>query len=300
MAGERPPEPPGCISLIKRRSGIRLLANGRGTPQRMVLLACLLPVLLVGCKSIRSIRGVPVDTTRPLTLTATEARALGEQAWEAYLEQPRTVARVEAAAQRLDRCARALPQDYQLQVRAATALAFVAANDSRPRLREQTAKRGVVLSRYAMELDPGRGAAYYWYALNVGLVADLDRAYGLDAVSEMETALRRAIELDAAYDHGGPLRLLAILHLRTPPPPVAIGSNRKALRLLQRAIAQEPEYPENYLYLAETQHAAGRFEEARETLQRVLDAAPVNGLEFESEQWRQAAQELERQWATNN
>jgi cytochrome c-type biogenesis protein CcmH/NrfG len=86
--------------------------------------------------------------------------------------------------------------------------------------------------------------------------------------------------------------VLGILHLRTPPPPTSIGSSRKGLRLLQRAVELFPEYPENYLYLAEALRDNGRVGEARETVRKVLDVVPWPDRQFESSQWKTSAQKL--------
>jgi tetratricopeptide (TPR) repeat protein len=85
---------------------------------------------------------------------------------------------------------------------------------------------------------------------------------------------------------------MAILHLRSPAPPVSIGSPRKGLRLLQRAVELFPDYPENYLYLAEALRDTGKPDEARKTLDKVLQAQPLPDQQFESARWKENAQKL--------
>lgn len=167
-----------------------------------------------------------------------------------------------------------VPDTYEAQWRAAS----VAVTDA------TALKIAISHARRARELKPAGVEGHYYYALNVGRLADLDRRYGLDAVAEMEPALKRVIELDERYDHAGGLRLLGILYLRTPAPPVSIGSARKGLRALQRATELFPDYPENQLYLAEALRDNGRLDEARTALRRVPDNGP----------WRAQAQELWR------
>lgn len=244
---------------------------------------------MCGCKSIR---GVRVEPKQPLALTAKEAERLQKDGIALWTEQPRDVARVTDAAHRLEQAARTLRDDYDAQWEAAQALAFVAENAANANTRRDAAERGIVLARRARELKPAGVEGHYWYAINVGLLADVDRAYGLDAVGEMEAALKRAIELDERYDFAGPLRVLGILHLRTPAPPVSIGSPRKGLRLLQHAVALFPDYPENYLYLAEALRDNDRADEARVAIRKVLDANPWPDRQFESSQWRASTQKL--------
>ena len=245
--------------------------------------------MLTGCKGIQGIR---VGPSQPLVLTPAETRKARDEGLKLYAEQPRTLVRVTRAAQELEAAARMLRDDYDAQWPAAQALAFLAENEPRPEFRKEAAKRGIVLARHGRELKPDRVECHYWYAINVGLLADVDRSYGLDAVGEMETSLRRTIEIDERYDFAGPLRLLGILHLRTPAPPASIGSPRKGLRLLQRATGLFPEYPENYLYLAEALRDNDRVEDARTALAKVLEARPWPDRQLESRQWKADAQKL--------
>src|SRR2546426_998983 len=155
--------------------------------------------------------------------------------WTNSRRRSRRWAATTRAAMLLEQAARTLRDDYGAQWQAAQALAFVAEYEPRTRSRLESAKRGIVLARHGRDLNPDRVECQYWYAINVGLLADVDRSYGLDAVAEMETGLKRAIEIDERYDYAGPLRVLGILHLRTPASPLSIGSPRKGLRLLRRA-----------------------------------------------------------------
>lgn len=187
-----------------------------------------------------------------------------------------------------------VPDTYAAQVAAAESFAAQAERSDTVARRAEAAKSGIVFARRARELNPDGVAGHYYYALNVGWLADADRSYGLNAVGEMETALRRAMGLDERFDFAGPLRMLGILHLRTPPPPVSMGSPRKGLRLLQRAAELFPEYPENQLYLGEALRDNGRADEARAALTKVVNAPLLPDRQAESAKWREQAQELLR------
>jgi len=228
----------------------------------MRLALCLLVLALCGCKSISTVR-------------APEASA-GNRGY--IVGGPRVAAPVAV-----------LTNDFDALVTAAQSLASVAENDSQSDRRRDAAKRGIVAARRARELKPDRVEGHYWYAINVGFLADVDRSYGLDAVAEMEPALKRAGEIDERYDYAGPLRVLGVLLLRAPQPPVSIGSPRKGLRLLQRAVERFPDYPENYLYLGEALREAGRADEAKAAWQKVLALPAPADRQFEAVQWRKQA-----------
>jgi len=259
----------------------------RGCVALRILLCAL--VALCACKTVRTVK---VEPSQPLALTPAEAEKLRAEGLALYEQQPRTLVRVTHAAQQLERAARALRDDYDAQWQAAQVLAFLAENETRPAFRTEAAKRGIVLARHGRELKPDRVECHYWYAINVGLLADVDRSYGLSAVGEMESALNRAIEIDEGYDYAGPLRVLGILYLRSPAPPTSIGSPRKGLRLLHQAVDDFPDYPENYLYLAEALRDNGHVAEAKTALAEVLEAKPWPDRQFESSQWKADAQKL--------
>jgi hypothetical protein len=242
-----------------------------------------------GCKTIGNL-GTPQHT--PAALTASEAEEQLQRGWILFQHQPQTISRVTEAAHMMETSAQALPGNFDAQVRAARAQAYLSERESDKAARKKAAEHGIALAKRARELDPKRVEGHYLYALTVGLLADVDREYGLDAVGEMVAALKIAIDIDGAYENGGPLRLLGLLHLRTPPPPISVGSKRKAQQLFQRAVDLCPQYPENYLYLAEAQRDLHRDDDARSSLQKVLDLPAPAGHGEEAEQWRKRAKEL--------
>jgi tetratricopeptide (TPR) repeat protein len=255
-----------------------------------LVLALVTLVALTGCRPFRGIKQQP-------PLTVEEAKMALAEGIKLYAEQPRTLERVQDAAELLEQAARTLRDDFDAQWRAAEALAFLAENEPKPKARRIAAEHGAVLARQAKTLEPGRVEGYYWYAINVGLRADVDRVFGLKAVGEMEPALKKAIELDERYDMAGPLRVMGVLYLRTPGPPVSIGSTRKGLRMLQRAVEAFPEYPENYLYLAEALGENKRIDEAKVALQKVLGDSTWPDRQYERTKWQQEAVKLLATWS---
>jgi tetratricopeptide (TPR) repeat protein len=189
-----------------------------------------------------------------------------------------------------------VPDTYEAQWQSALSLAAVAEKTTNAVERAALARRAIVLARRARELNPAGVEGHYYYAVNVGWLADANRSYGLDAVGEMAAALKRAGELDEKFDYAGPVRLLAILHLRTPPPPTSIGSPRKALRLLQQAVKLFPDYPENYLYLAEAWRDTDGRDEARAALEKVLAAPACPDWQAELTGWQAQARQLLDKW----
>jgi tetratricopeptide (TPR) repeat protein len=259
-----------------------------------VAIGCVIAILLAGvtstgCKTIRDLRLTHEPSP---ALPAADAQQQLADGWALFEQLPRTLNRVTQAALLIEPAARNLPDQFDAQIKAATALAWLAEHAPEVPFRKQAAQHGIAIAKHARQLDPQRVEGHYWYALNVGLLADVDRDYGLSAVDEMVAALKIAIDLDPAYDHAGPLRLLGLLHLRAPAPPISVGSKRKAQQLFQRATEVQPQFPENYLYLAEAQRDLSRIDDARANLQKLLSLPVPAGYEEPAAHWHARAREL--------
>lgn len=189
-----------------------------------------------------------------------------------------------------------LPLDFAGRVQLVQQLAVEAESAPTVPDRIRAAERGLVIARALRAEHPDRVEGHYWYALHAGLLAQADNSYGLTAVAEMDTALQRAIELDAGYDHCGPLRVRGLLLVRAPGPPVSLGSPRRGVRLLQQAVEQCPHYGENLLCLAEALHATGKTTDALAMLQRLQDLPPGPESAEERHRWLTAAEAYRRQW----
>src|SRR5437870_8376990 len=87
--------------------------------KRFLSVVCIGLVALCGCKAIR---GVRLEPSQSLALTADEAQALRAEGLQLFGEQPRNLVRVTRAALVLEQAARTLRDDYDAQWQAAQAL----------------------------------------------------------------------------------------------------------------------------------------------------------------------------------
>lgn len=117
--------------------------------------------------------------------------------------------------------------------------------------REKLAREGIDAARRAIELQPGLAAGHYYLGLNLGQFARTKRWAALKVIGEMEREFKRAAELDAKIDYGGPDRALGLLYAQAPGWPVSIGNRSKARLHLGRAVELAPDFPENHLCLLE-------------------------------------------------
>ena len=120
------------------------------------------------------------------------------------------------------------------------------------------AKEGIEAARRAVSIEPNSAPAHYYLALNLGELARTKTLGAAHLVRQMEKELQTAAKLDEKFDHGGADRCLGILYSQAPGWPVSIGDPKKAQTHLEKAVALDPEFPENRLALMEGLVRAGR------------------------------------------
>jgi len=115
----------------------------------------------------------------------------------------------------------------------------------------KNAKYGRMLAENTVKRFPESGLALYLAANLTALEAKYDPLRGLELVPTIEREALAAARLNPKLDHGGPDRLLGELYLRAPGFPVSIGDSGKAVIHYRRALAQDPNFPENRLGVVE-------------------------------------------------
>ena len=139
--------------------------------------------------------------------------------------------------------------------------------------RADAAGEGITLANTAVEAEPERVDGYYFRAVAVGCLARENSLYGADAMTQIRGDATRAVELDAAFESAGPHRVLGGLYLRAPGPPAGLGSVRRAVRELEKAVELAPDHPGNLLFLAEAYAASARTRDRVPPLLEQAEAA---------------------------
>lgn len=235
--------------------------------------------------------------------TGADPVAMASDASAAFEQTPRTLERVRISATMF---ARALEfekaRSYEALWHAARTSGWLAEFGADDVERERHARAGLTYANTALKADSEGAEAVFYHGVLAGFLGDLDNSYGLDAVSEIEKDMNALIEKDRDVMNGGPWRVLGVLQLRAPGPPVSVGSLRNGKKNLEKAIEKAPEWPENHLYMAEAEFMWAKdkgkpefAEAARKRLDEHLlgeSAKPAAGYEFEFEQWQKKAREL--------
>lgn len=133
---------------------------------------------------------------------------------------------------------------------------------------------GIAAGKRAVEIDATRPEGHFWLAANMGTLAE---SFGLRAGLRYRGAVKRELEMVLSIEpsYGGGLadRALGRWYLKVPA--LFGGSKTKSVEHLQRALTYDPTAAASHLFLAETYLAMNRRDEARQALQRVLEA-PVH------------------------
>ncbi len=137
--------------------------------------------------------------------------------------------------------------------------------------RKSFLEAGIAAGRAAVQIAPNRPEGHFWIAANMGALAE---SFGLrqglkyrgDIKDELETVLR----LDPGYLQGSADRALGRWYYKVPG--LFGGSDKKSEVHLRKSLTYNPDSAASLFFLAETLVALNRKDEARATLQKLLDA----------------------------
>ncbi len=163
--------------------------------------------------------------------------------------------------------------------------------------RADVSRRGIAACQSLLVREPKSAPGHYCLALNLGELADAEApslaAYKL--VHEIEQELLTAAQLDQLYDHAGAARCLGLLYRDAPGWPLSIGSKHKAREWLARAAALAPDYPENFINLAEAHLRWHQADEAAATLKKLDALWPIARTNLVGVAWEKSWSDWTRQ-----
>ncbi len=146
---------------------------------------------------------------------------------------------------------RAQPENTEAAWKFARACFDEADAATNKQVRATFAERGIAACREALARSSNSAPVHYYLGLNLGQLASTRGLSALKLVSQMESELLSARELDPKFDFAGPDRSLGLLY-RDAPSMLSVGSKSKARRCLERAIQVAPHYPDNRLEYIDT------------------------------------------------
>ena len=152
-------------------------------------------------------------------------------------------------------------------------------------------REGIEFAKLGVAANESSAGAHFWLAVMYGLFGEAKGIMqSLHLVDPMKQELAAARRLDERFDHGGVYRVLGRLYMKLPG--FKGGDIEKAIEFGLKSIEIGPDHPMNHLYLGETYVQAGKKDEARTHLQRVIDMPTPSGLAPEHPDWKTQARAL--------
>jgi tetratricopeptide (TPR) repeat protein len=150
---------------------------------------------------------------------------------------------------------------------------------------------GIAAARTAVRIEPGRPEGHFWLAANMGALAEsFGMRQGLKYRGEIRNELMTVLRLDPAFQQGSADRALGRWYFKVPG--LFGGSRKKSEEHLRRSLTYAPHSTASHFYLAELLLEAGRRDEARAELQRVIDAPFDPDWTPEDREFKQKANKL--------
>jgi tetratricopeptide (TPR) repeat protein len=137
--------------------------------------------------------------------------------------------------------------------------------------RKELLEEGIAAGRAAVRAEPNRPEGHFWIAANMGALAESHGLrQGLKYRGGIKEALQTVLKLDPGFQQGSADRALGRWYYKVPG--LFGGSKKRSEEHLRRSLTYNPASTATLYFLAETLIELDREDEARRTLQQVLDA----------------------------
>lgn len=181
--------------------------------------------------------------------------------------------------------------DYEAAWRLGRALFFLGQETEEKSAARKLHRQGAEAAARAVRLESPRVEGHFWLGVNLALQARVEPFWhALPDALRARSALRHAIEIDAAYHAAGPLRVLARLEHKLPR--LLGGSHTRARAYFARAVELAPANTVTRLYFAEYLLEQGARGEAHAQLRALLAVPDDPQWAFERKRDRARAEEL--------
>ncbi|HEY3884771.1 MAG TPA: TRAP transporter TatT component family protein [Vicinamibacterales bacterium] len=157
--------------------------------------------------------------------------------------------------------------------------------------RKASLEAGIDAARAAIRIAPNKAEGHFWVAANMGGLAEsFGLRQGLKYRGEIKQELETVLKIDPAFQQGSADRALGRWYNEVPR--LFGGSNKESEAHLRKALAYNPRSAATLYFLAETLVDEAKKDEARATLQQVLDGPLDPEWASEDREFKQKAQKL--------
>ena len=152
---------------------------------------------------------------------------------------------------------------------------------------------GVECGKSGIEINADSLESNFWLSVNSGSYGqEKGIMQSLAMISPIKAAAEKALELDENYFYGGPWRVLGRLYDKAPGFPFSVGSAKKAVEHLEKAVEIGPKFFLNRLFLAEAYISNRDKTLAKHQLEWIINTPPNKNHEREDEGYKLEAQSL--------
>lgn len=152
---------------------------------------------------------------------------------------------------------------------------------------------GVECGKEGIAIDADSTEANFWLAANYGSYGqEKGIMQSLALVKPIKETAEKVLELDETYFYGGAHRVLGRLYHKAPGFPISIGSTKKAIEHLEKAVSSGPKFFLNRIFLAEAYISNRDKAKAREHLEFIINAPLNKNHETEDEDYKRQAESL--------
>lgn len=152
---------------------------------------------------------------------------------------------------------------------------------------------GVQCGEAGIGIDEDSLESNFWLAVNYGAFGqEKGIMQSLALIKPIKERAEKVISLDESYFYGGAHRVLGRLYHKAPGFPLSIGSTRKAIEHLEKAVALGPKFFLNRLFLAEAYISNRDKKQAREQLEWLVKTPSNKNHEIEDEDIKHQAESL--------
>lgn len=265
----------------------------------LLMLAICAGAFNLGCKQ------VPENTVpQRAPMTAAEKESYESKVREgrgAFLKEPRSIETCEISAKFYKEAIALKSDEYNVLWEAARTAVWLGNFGPEAKAKDHV-KDGLTYANTAVKVKPNGEEGLFYHGALAGMLADLEMAYGPDAIETIESRMKKLIEMKSTYLFGGPDRILGTLYMRAPGAPLSVGDFDKALTHMSRALEIEPHWPENQLYMAELEFRLAKktddpayAKKARARLEENIlgsEAKAPMGTVYEFKAWQDDARKL--------
>ena len=200
------------------------------------------------------------------------------------------LAKAQQAAQLWSDRVAANPRDFESAWKLARAEYWLGTQGPMP-MRRAALERGTDIGKQASQLEPSRTEGYFWMAANMGTLAEsYGLRQGIKYRGPIKDALEKVLQIDPAFQEGSADRALGRWYFKVPG--LFGGSKSKSEEHLRKALTYDPNSTATLFFLAETLFAENKDAEARQQLQKVIDAPIDPEWAPEDRDFKKKAQDL--------